>query len=150
MNDLDGTLLSVRRASSTSFASCRHTLTQANDSILSSCAYGSFLYAGTQKGNIFVWTLSTFDLLQSTIAHRGHILALTIIKDQNDGKLKLLSAGSDRCIRIWELHKTMMTLEKCIDLVVCGPDCGDVYAIAYSSKYHAFYVGSQNASIQVT
>lgn len=59
-------------------------------SILALLVSDSKLYTGTQSGDIFVWSLETFELISKVHAHRGSVLCLSLSADK---KLLFSSAG---------------------------------------------------------
>lgn len=87
--DVDGN----HEASSTSMNNPIPTLfhrINSQKSILSLLVSNSKIFAGTQGGDLLVWSLETFELLSSLRAHRGSVLCLCLSADK---KLLFSSAG---------------------------------------------------------
>lgn len=59
-------------------------------SILALLVSDSKIFAGTQSGDLLVWSLETFELLANVHAHRGSVLCLCLSTDK---KLLFSSAG---------------------------------------------------------
>ncbi|KAJ1403386.1 WD40-repeat-containing domain protein, partial [Ochromonadaceae sp. CCMP2298] len=66
---------------------------------------GSFLLAGSQKGWIYCWELSTGELLNT---FQAHFKAVTRICVAALGSL-CLSASEDGSARVWEMHRSKST-----------------------------------------
>lgn len=111
-----------------------------NDSSILTLAVGDrFLYAGTQDGEIVVWSLATFELVLRIQAHTRAVLCLFLSPDR---KLLFSSAGDaivnawcpDNLKRLYHIYSTY--------------DVGDVFSVAYSAQFETVYLGAQNTSIQ--
>lgn len=141
---MDEPLSNVRRSSSTSFTQCIHTFTQCQDSPLALVATRHELFAGTQRGSIYVWNMETMQLRCTLKGHQGHILSLLVNKDQTI----LFSAGDENMVCVWNIgpgtdHYT------CIYVVHAGADCGDIHALAFNDATNTLYLGCKDASLQV-
>ncbi|CEJ80140.1 Putative WD domain-containing protein [[Torrubiella] hemipterigena] len=97
------------------------------------------IFAGTQDGEIVVWSLSTFHKMAQIQAHKRSVLSLFL---SNDSSLLLSSAG-DAIINVW-CPKTLRRLYE----IYGSHDVGDIFCTAYSSQHDTVYLGAQNASIQ--
>ena len=111
-----------------------------NDSSILTLAVGSrYVYAGTQDGEIVVWSLASFELVARIQAHTRAVLCLFL---SADGTLLFSSAGDaivnawcpDSLKRLYHIYSTY--------------DVGDVFSVAYSSQFKTVYMGAQNTSIQ--
>ncbi|KAI9811531.1 MAG: hypothetical protein M1832_000874 [Thelocarpon impressellum] len=112
---------------------------QHNRSILSLAVSDSCLFAGTQGGEILVWSLETYELVANVNGHNGSVLGLFLSKDGN----LLFSCAGDRIVNVWSPR----TLERLYS-IYSTYDIGDVFTVAYSSSVHTVYFGAQNTSIQ--
>ncbi|TQN69515.1 putative di- and tripeptidase DUG2 [Colletotrichum shisoi] len=97
------------------------------------------IYAGTQDGEIVVWSLATFHQERIVQAHKRSVLSLY---PTPDGSMLFSSAG-DPIINVW-CPKTMNRLYE----IYSTYDVGDVFSVAYSARHDTVYVGAQNTSIQ--
>jgi di- and tripeptidase len=111
-----------------------------NDSSILTLAVGDrFIYAGTQDGEIVVWSLASFELVLRIQAHTRAVLCLFLSPDR---KLLFSSAGDaivnawcpDNLKRLYHIYSTY--------------DVGDVFSVAYSPQFETVYLGAQNTSIQ--
>lgn len=68
-------------------------------SILALLVSASKIFAGTQCGDLLVWSLEAFDLLSDIHAHRGSVLCLCLAADN---KLLFSSAG-DAIVNVYVL-----------------------------------------------
>ncbi|KAL9126819.1 MAG: hypothetical protein Q9217_004193 [Psora testacea] len=115
-----------------------HTI-KGQASILSLLISDSKIIAGTQDGDLLLWSLETYHLLASVHAHRGSLLGLCL---SDDGKLLFSSAG-DALVNVWDTS----TLQRLYS-IYSKYDVGDVFCVAYSSALQSVYLGAQNTSIQ--
>lgn len=112
---------------------------QDNSSILSLAVGDRFIYAGTQDGDIVVWSLASFELVQRIPAHTRAVLCLFLSPDR---KLLFSSAG-DAIVNAW-CPDTLKRLYH----IYSTYDVGDVFSVAYSAQFETVYLGAQNTSIQ--
>lgn len=97
------------------------------------------LFAGTQGGNIVVWSLETYDLLATVPAHKESVLGLSLSED----KSLLLSTGADSIVNVWSTE----TLQRLYSLQ--SPfEIGDIFCVVHSAKIQTLFWGAQNSSIQ--
>ncbi|PWW77941.1 glutathione degradosome [Tuber magnatum] len=108
-------------------------------SILSLCVSDELIYAGSQSGEIMVWSLETFQLVRSVQAHQGSVLCLYLADHQS----VLFSSAGDAIINVWDA-KTFENLYS----IYSTFDVGDVFCVVYSSALQTTYFGAQNTSIQ--
>ncbi|MCJ1387574.1 hypothetical protein MMC18_000417 [Xylographa bjoerkii] len=108
-------------------------------SILAIVISKSRVFAGTQGGDLLVWSLETYELLYSIAAHRGAVLGLFV---SHDGKLLFSSAG-DAIVNVWCTQKLTRLYH-----IWSTYDVGDVFCVAYSTDLQTVYLGAQNTSIQ--
>ncbi|EXJ64672.1 hypothetical protein A1O7_01010 [Cladophialophora yegresii CBS 114405] len=97
------------------------------------------LFAGTQGGNIVVWSLETYELLASVSAHKESVLSLVLSED----KTLLFSSGADSIVNIW----ATASLQRLYSLY-SHFDIGDVFCSAHSLRTQTLFWGAQNSSIQ--
>ncbi|KAI9776397.1 MAG: hypothetical protein M1839_009593 [Geoglossum umbratile] len=112
----------------------RHT-----NSILALAVSRQHVYAGTQAGEILVWSLKTYELVATIRGHRGSVLCLCLSEDQS----LLFSSAGDAIINVWDA-RTLLRIYS----IYSTYDVGDVFCIAYSPTLHTAYFGAQNTSIQ--
>ncbi|KAM3074352.1 hypothetical protein ACMFMG_002839 [Clarireedia jacksonii] len=111
-----------------------------NDSSILALAVGDrYVYAGTQDGEIIVWSLASFELVSRLQAHTRSVLSLFLSADR---KLLFSSAG-DAIVNAW----CPTTLQRKYH-IYSTYDVGDVFSVAYSSQFETVYLGAQNTSIQ--
>ncbi|KAI9835858.1 MAG: hypothetical protein M1819_001756 [Sarea resinae] len=110
-----------------------------NRSILSLAVSDQHIFAGTQGGEILVWSLETYELISTVFAHRGSVLCLCL---SPENKLLFSSAG-DAIINVW-CAKNLNRLYS----IYSTYDVGDVFCVAYSAALDTAYFGAQNTSIQ--
>lgn len=65
---------------------------------------GAFIFAGTMKGWIYCWELSTGELVS---AFQAHFKAITRIMVSKVGPPFLISVAEDGTGRAWEMHKIL-------------------------------------------
>lgn len=111
-----------------------------NDSSILALAVGDkYIYAGTQDGEIVVWSLASFELVLRIQAHTRAVLCLFL---SADGQLLFSSAG-DAIVNAWCPNNL-----KRIYHIYSTYDVGDVFSVAYSKQFETVYLGAQNTSIQ--
>lgn len=97
------------------------------------------IYAGTQDGEIVVWSLDTFHQVHSVQAHKRSVLSLALSPDAS----LLFSSAGDPIVNVWD-PKTLTRLYE----VYGSYDVGDIFCTAYSPQHETLYIGAQNATIQ--
>lgn len=112
----------------------RHT-----SSILAIALSDEHIFAGTQGGEILVYSLKTYERKAVIEGHRGSVLGLTLSED----KRLLFSSAGDRIVNVWST--TSLTRTCCL---YSSYDVGDVFCVAYSAALRTVYLGAQNTSIQ--
>ena len=111
-----------------------------NDSSILALAVGDrYIYAGTQDGEIVVWSLASFELVLRIQAHTRAVLCLFL---SADGQLLFSSAG-DAIVNAWCPNNL-----KRVYHIYSTYDVGDVFSVAYSQQFQTVYLGAQNTSIQ--
>lgn len=111
-----------------------------NDSSILALAVGKqYLFAGTQDGEIVVWSLASFELVNRIQAHTRAVLCLLLSADGN----LLFSSAGDAIVNAW-CPDTLKRLYH----VYSTYDVGDVFSVAYSTQFQTIYMGAQNTSIQ--
>lgn len=112
---------------------------QNDSSILTLAVSDRYVYAGTQDGEILVWSLASFELVLRIQAHTRAVLCLFLAAD---GKLLFSSAG-DAIVNAW----CPVSLKRLYH-IYSTYDVGDVFSVAYSAQFEMVYLGAQNTSIQ--
>ncbi|KAF1970049.1 glutathione degradosome [Bimuria novae-zelandiae CBS 107.79] len=108
-------------------------------SILALAVSSQYIFAGTQGGEILVYSLDTYELRRTIEAHRGSVLNLTLAQDQS----LLFSSATDPIVNVWCISGFTRLY------ALWSPyDVGDIFCVAYSSCYKTLYLGAQNTSIQ--
>ncbi|KAF3761243.1 hypothetical protein M406DRAFT_96117 [Cryphonectria parasitica EP155] len=104
-----------------------------DETVLTLAVSDKYIFAGTHTGEIFVWSLATFELVKRFQAHKRHTISRSI----------LVSSGGDALVSVW-CPKTFARLYE-----IYWPDhIGDVFSCAYSTQQDTVYIGAQNTSIQ--
>ncbi|KAH8816043.1 hypothetical protein F5884DRAFT_666673 [Xylogone sp. PMI_703] len=112
---------------------------QNESSILTLAVGDRFLYAGTQSGEIVVWSLATFELVLRIQAHTRAVLCLFLSEDRQ----LLFSSAGDAIVNAW-----CPTSLKRLYHIYSTYDVGDVFSVVYSKQFETVYLGAQNTSIQ--
>ncbi|KIW35286.1 hypothetical protein, variant [Cladophialophora immunda] len=97
------------------------------------------IFAGTQGGNIVVWSLETYELLATVPAHKESVLSLSL----SDDRTLLFSTGADAIVNVWSTE----SLQRLYSLY-SHFEIGDVFCVVHSTKVQTLFWGAQNASIQ--
>ncbi|KAJ6256187.1 hypothetical protein Dda_9022 [Drechslerella dactyloides] len=108
-------------------------------SVLAIAVSEQYIYAGTQSGDVMVFSIETYDHVTDLKGHSRCVLSLVLSGDQS----LLLSSAGDAVVNIWRAQ----TFEK-VHTIYSTFDVGDVFCVAYSSKLSTVYLGAQNTSIQ--
>ena len=112
---------------------------RAQTSILTLLVAGSKVFAGTQNGDILIWSIETYVQVGRIHAHRGSVLSLSL---SDNGELLFSSAG-DAILNVWDTSNLQRLYS-----IYSSYDVGDVFCLAYSSRLQTVYLGAQNTSIQ--
>lgn len=112
---------------------------QNDSSILALTVGGKYIYAGTQDGEIVVWSLASFELVLRIQAHSRAVLCLYL---SPDGTLLFSSAG-DAIVNVWCPNNLTRMYH-----IYSTYDVGDVFSVCYSKQFDTVYLGAQNTSIQ--
>lgn len=108
-------------------------------SILALAVSSQYIFAGTQGGELLVFSLDTYERRRVIHAHKGSILGLCLSQDQQ----LLFSSAADPIVNVW-CTSTFQHL-----YALWSPyDIGDIFCVAYSSCHSTVYLGAQNTSIQ--
>ena len=110
-----------------------------DSSILAIALGDEEVYAGTQGGEILVFSLSTFERKAVIEGHRGSVLGLYLCLD--DGLL--FSSSGDRVVNVWDTQS--LSRKFCL---FSSYDVGDIFCVAYSTASKTVYLGAQNTTIQ--
>ncbi|KAK5136811.1 hypothetical protein LTR08_002107 [Meristemomyces frigidus] len=110
-----------------------------DSSILSVALGDEEIYAGTQGGEILVFSLSTYERKAVIEGHKGSVLALCLAQDEG----LLFSGAGDRIVNVW---RTKDLSRQCC--LYSSYDVGDVFCVAYSAALQTVYLGAQNTTIQ--
>ncbi|KAK5996566.1 putative di- and tripeptidase DUG2 [Cladobotryum mycophilum] len=97
------------------------------------------IFAGTQDGEIVVWSLATFHQIQQVQAHKRSVLSLFLSPDAS----LLFSSAGDAIINVW-CPRTLRRLYE----IYGHHDVGDIFCTAYSAQHETLYIGAQNTTIQ--
>jgi di- and tripeptidase len=108
-------------------------------SVLAIAVSDRYLFAGTSKGEISIWSLGTYQLVQTIQAHKRSVLCLLLSEDQK----YLFSSACEPIIGVW-CPKTFTRLYE----IYSTYDVGDVFSIAYSPQKETLYLGTQTQDIQ--
>ncbi|KAF2030462.1 glutathione degradosome [Setomelanomma holmii] len=108
-------------------------------SILALAVSSQYLFAGTQGGEILVYSLDTYERRRVIHAHKGSVLGFCLSQDQ---KL-LFSSATDPIVNVW-----CTSSFRHVYAFWSTHDVGDIFCVAYSSYHQTVYLGAQNTSIQ--
>ncbi|KAK3897887.1 hypothetical protein C8A05DRAFT_47640 [Staphylotrichum tortipilum] len=108
-------------------------------SVLAIAVSDKYIFAGTSKGEIAVWSLSTYQSVQTIQAHKRSVLALLLSEDHK----YLFSSACEPIIGVW-CPNTFARLYE----IYSTYDVGDVFSIAYSPQKEILYLGTQTQDIQ--
>lgn len=112
---------------------------QHDGSILSIAVSDEYIFAGTSKGEIAVWSLGSYQLVQTIQAHKRSVLCLFLTDDSK----YLLSSACEPIINVW-CPKTFTRLYE----IYSTYDVGDVFSVVYSPQRDTIYLGTQTQDIQ--
>ncbi|KAK4244325.1 hypothetical protein C7999DRAFT_17411 [Corynascus novoguineensis] len=108
-------------------------------SVLTIAVSEKYIFAGTSKGEIAIWSLGTYQPVQTIQAHKRSVLCLVLSEDQK----YLFSSACEPIIGVW-CPKTFARLYE----IYSTYDVGDVFSIAYSAQRETLYLGTQTQDIQ--
>ncbi len=108
-------------------------------SVLAIAVSDKYIFAGTSKGEIAVWSLGTYQPVQTIQAHKRSVLALLLSEDHK----YLFSSACEPIINVW-CPSTFTRLYE----IYSTYDVGDVFSIAYSPQKETLYLGTQTQDIQ--
>ncbi|KAL8664858.1 MAG: hypothetical protein Q9202_002720 [Teloschistes flavicans] len=108
-------------------------------SILALAVSDGRLFAGTQDGEILVWSLDTYERLASIQAHNRSVLSLFVFKEHG----LLFSSARDAIVNVWCIHTLVRKFS-----IYSAYDVGDVFCVTYSATMKTVYLGAMNTSIQ--
>ena len=108
-------------------------------SVLAIAVSDRYIFAGTSKGEIVVWSLGTYQLVQTIQAHKRSVLCLVLSEDSK----YLFSSACEPIINVW-CPKTFTRLYE----IYSTYDVGDVFSVAYSPQRETLYLGTQTQDIQ--
>ncbi|KAI0026253.1 glutathione degradosome [Xylariomycetidae sp. FL0641] len=111
-----------------------------SSSVLALAVSDATIYAGTQDGEIVVWSLDTFQRIYQIQAHKRSVMSLVL----SDDRSLLFSSASDPIVSVW----CPTTMSRLYEIYSTYDSFGDIFSIAYSSRYETVYYGAQNTSIQ--
>lgn len=108
-------------------------------SVLTIAVSDQYIFAGTSKGEIAIWSLGTYQHVRTIQAHKRSVLCLVLSEDQK----YLFSSACEPIIGVW-CPRTFARLYE----IYSTYDVGDVFSIAYSSQRETLYLGTQTQDIQ--
>lgn len=122
-----------------------------DDSVLVLTVSDKYIFAGTHTGEIFVWSLATFELVKRIQAHIRHVLCLflsdtqssSLDTDSSTPRSILISSGGDSLVSVW-CPNTFVRLYEIYSL----DHIGDIFSCVYSAQNDTVYIGAQDTSIQ--
>ncbi|KAA8909966.1 hypothetical protein FN846DRAFT_775710 [Sphaerosporella brunnea] len=112
---------------------------QHHRSILSLAVSEKYVYAGSQSGDILIWSIETYQLAATLKGHSGSVLSLCLSPEHS----LLFSSAGDAMIQVWhsETFENLHTIYSTFDV-------GDVFCVAFSAALKTAWFGAQNTSIQ--
>ena len=108
-------------------------------SVLALAVSDDYIFAGTHKGEIVVWSLNSFQIVQNIQAHKRSVLCLFLSADS----AYLLSSACEPIVNVW-CPRTFTRLYE----IYSTYNVGDVFSIAYSAQHQTVYMGTQTQYIQ--
>ncbi|KAK4128025.1 glutathione degradosome [Parathielavia appendiculata] len=108
-------------------------------SVLAIAVSDQYIFAGTSKGEIVLWSLGTYQHVQTIQAHKRSVLCLLLSEDSK----YLFSSACEPIIGVW-CPKTFTRLYE----IYSTYDVGDVFSVAYSPQRETLYLGTQTQDIQ--
>ncbi|ORY61771.1 uncharacterized protein BCR38DRAFT_39305 [Pseudomassariella vexata] len=111
-----------------------------DSSILALIVSKDSIYAGTQDGEIVVWSLDTFQQTNRIQAHKRSVMCLFLSEDAS----LLFSSASDPIVNVW----CPRTMSRLCEIYSTQDSFGDIFSVAYSAQHDTVYYGAQNTSIQ--
>lgn len=128
-----------------------------DDSVLVLAVSDKYIFAGIHTGEIFVWSLATFELVRRIQAHKRHVLGLFLSDAHYDSSVDdtppsstdsrprhiLISSGGDALVSVW-CPRTFVRLYEIYSL----DHIGDIFSCVYSTQNDTIYIGAQDTSIQ--
>lgn len=112
---------------------------QHDGSVLALAVSDKYIFAGTSKGEIVVWSLGTFEPVRAIQAHKRSVLCLLL----SDDSKYLFSSACEPIIGVW-CPKTFARLYE----IYSTYDVGDIFSVAYSPQRETLYLGTQTQDIQ--
>ncbi|KAI1341134.1 glutathione degradosome [Xylariaceae sp. FL0016] len=116
-----------------------HTLKH-DSSILALVVSNHSIFAGTQNGEIVVWSLGSFEETHRIQAHKRSVMCLFLSDDSS----LLFSSASDPIVNVWSTS----TMNRIHEIYSLADSFGDIFSVAYSAQHETVYYGAQNTSIQ--
>ncbi|KAK8052625.1 di- and tripeptidase DUG2 [Apiospora saccharicola] len=98
------------------------------------------IYAGTQDGEIVVWSLATFQPIHRIQAHKRSVMCLFLSDDES----LLFSSASDPIVNVW----CPSSMNRKYEIYSTWDSFGDIFSVSYSSQHQTVYYGAQNTTIQ--
>jgi di- and tripeptidase len=114
---------------------------KSSQSIMSLAVDGANVFAGTQTGQILVYSLETYQFKRELTGHRGSVYCLILTQDCEERYL--ISGSSDSLLKVWDID----TFEE-VFTIYSVHDIGDIFSVAWAPLQQTVYFGAQNASIQ--
>ncbi|KAK0628780.1 hypothetical protein B0T17DRAFT_489646 [Bombardia bombarda] len=108
-------------------------------SVLAIAVSDDYIFAGTSKGEIAIWSLGTYQLVQTIQAHKRSVLCLFLTEDSK----YLFSSACEPIVSVW-CPKTFNRLYE----IYSTYDVGDVFSVVYSPQRETVYFGTQTQDIQ--
>lgn len=111
-----------------------------DSSVLALAVSKNSIFAGTQDGEIVVWSLGTFQQTNRIQAHKRSIMCLFLSADES----LLFSSASDSIVNVW----CPRSMNRLYEIYSTSDTFGDNFSVAYSSQHETVYYGAQNTNIQ--
>ncbi|KAK8068701.1 WD repeat-containing protein [Apiospora phragmitis] len=85
------------------------------------------IYAGTQDGEIVVWSLATFQPIHRIQAHKRSVMCLFLSDDES----LLFSSASDPIVNVW----CPSAMNRKYEIYSTWDSFGDIFSVSYSSQH---------------
>ena len=111
---------------------------------------GNYISIGDTFGNIHIYSLINFELINEIEAHNGEINAIDMINDQDNKKLYLSSGSSDNLVSLIDMSDGLNTNPNVDDKTIMEKMSSPVISVVFcidKNRRLKLIVGEQNSTI---
>jgi WD40 repeat protein len=120
------------------FAKCVFSETFSDGMSVDFSPDGQTIAVGDSNGNIYLWNISTTQLLDTFSGHKGWVWSVAF---SPDGKT-LASGSTDGCVRLWDVQSG-----RCLQVLTDHECC--VWSVAYSADGQQLVSGSEDKTVRL-